>query len=59
MFFSLTLKERNWNTLEFYRKYQDYITPAGLAFFQSDWDPTVREFYHSVLGAYSRFHTYF
>ncbi|KAG6797650.1 39S ribosomal protein L38, mitochondrial [Apis mellifera caucasica] len=45
----LTLKERNWNTLEFYRKYQDYITPAGLAFFQSDWDPTVREFYHSVL----------
>ncbi|XP_003484651.1 39S ribosomal protein L38, mitochondrial [Bombus impatiens] len=47
----LQLKERNWNTLEFYRKYQDYLTPAGLAFFQSDWDPTVREFYHSVLDA--------
>ncbi|XP_006615534.1 39S ribosomal protein L38, mitochondrial [Apis dorsata] len=46
----LTLKERNWNTLEFYRKYQDYLTPAGLAFFQSDWDPTVKEFYHSVLN---------
>lgn len=53
MFFSLTLKERNWNTLEFYRKYQDYLTPAGLAFFQSDWDLTVKEFYHSVLSAYS------
>ncbi|XP_033183527.1 mitochondrial ribosomal protein L38 [Bombus vancouverensis nearcticus] len=47
----LQLKERNWNTLEFYRKYQEYLTPAGLAFFQSDWDPTVREFYHSVLDA--------
>ncbi|XP_043522800.1 39S ribosomal protein L38, mitochondrial isoform X1 [Frieseomelitta varia] len=47
----LQLKERNWNTLEFYRKYQDYLTPAGLAFFQSDWDSTVREFYHSVLNA--------
>ncbi|KAK1118499.1 hypothetical protein K0M31_014810 [Melipona bicolor] len=47
----LQLKERNWNTLEFYRKYQDHLTPAGLAFFQSDWDFTVREFYHSVLNA--------
>ncbi|KOC61450.1 39S ribosomal protein L38, mitochondrial [Habropoda laboriosa] len=45
----LQLKERNWNTLEFYRKYQDHLTPAGLAFFQSDWDPTVKEFYHSAL----------
>ncbi|CAK9802431.1 39S ribosomal protein L38, mitochondrial [Anthophora plagiata] len=45
----LHLKERNWNTLEFYRKYQDYLTPAGLAFFQSDWDPTVKEVYHSAL----------
>ncbi|CAD1470413.1 unnamed protein product [Heterotrigona itama] len=47
----LRLKERDWNTLEFYRKYQDHLTPAGLAFFQSDWDPTVKEFYHSVLDA--------
>lgn len=44
------LIERNWNTLEFYRKYQDDLTPAGLAFFQADWDPSVKEFYHSVLG---------
>ncbi|CAL7943984.1 unnamed protein product [Xylocopa violacea] len=47
----LQLQERNWNTLEFYRKYQDDLTPAGLAFFQSDWDPTVKEFYHSALNA--------
>ncbi|XP_034175192.1 mitochondrial ribosomal protein L38 [Osmia lignaria lignaria] len=46
----LRLTDRDWNTLKFYQKYQDYLTPAGLAFFQSDWDPTVTKFYHSVLG---------
>lgn len=46
----LRLADRDWNTLNFYRKYQDYLTPAGLAFFQSDWDPTVTKFYHSTLG---------
>ncbi|XP_053970700.1 39S ribosomal protein L38, mitochondrial [Hylaeus volcanicus] len=45
----LQLNERNWSTLEFYRKHQDHLTPAGLAFYQSDWDPTVTEFYHSTL----------
>nr|XP_033331815.1 39S ribosomal protein L38, mitochondrial [Megalopta genalis] len=47
----LQLKERNWNTLTFYQKHQDDLTPAGLAFFQSDWDHTVTEFYHSSLDA--------
>ncbi|XP_076686200.1 mitochondrial ribosomal protein L38 isoform X2 [Andrena cerasifolii] len=46
----LQLKERDWNTLEFYRQHQDHLTPAGLAFFQSDWDPTVKQFYQSTLG---------
>ncbi|XP_043248383.1 39S ribosomal protein L38, mitochondrial [Colletes gigas] len=45
----LRLDDRDWNTLEFYRKYQDRLTPAGLAFYQSDWDPTVTQFYHSML----------
>ncbi|XP_076286146.1 mitochondrial ribosomal protein L38 [Lasioglossum baleicum] len=47
----LQLEERNWTTLEFYREYQDDLTPAGLAFFQSDWDSSVTEFYHSSLDA--------
>lgn len=47
----LQLSERNWNTSAFYRKYQDYITPAGLAFFQSDWDFTVKEFFHTKLDS--------
>ncbi|KAL2714158.1 hypothetical protein V1478_016715 [Vespula squamosa] len=42
----LSLSERDWNTLDFYREHQDYITPAGLAFFQSDWDQSLSDFYH-------------
>lgn len=38
--------------MEFYRQHQDHLTPAGLAFFQSDWDPTVKQFYHSTLGTH-------
>lgn len=45
----LNLEERNWRTLDFYRKYQDHLTPAGLAFFQSDWEPSVKEFYFNTL----------
>ncbi|XP_011169405.1 39S ribosomal protein L38, mitochondrial [Solenopsis invicta] len=45
----LNLEERNWRTLEFYRKYQDQLTPAGLAFFQSDWEPSLKEFYYNTL----------
>ncbi|XP_024893297.1 39S ribosomal protein L38, mitochondrial [Temnothorax curvispinosus] len=45
----LNLEERNWRTLDFYRKYQDHLTPAGLAFFQSDWEPSLKEFYYNTL----------
>lgn len=45
----LNLNKRNWKTLDFYKKYQDKLTPAGLAFFQSDWDSSLKEFYHNTL----------
>ncbi|CAL1687249.1 unnamed protein product [Lasius platythorax] len=45
----LNLEERNWKTLEFYKKHQDQMTPAGLAFFQSDWDSSLKEFYYDTL----------
>lgn len=35
---------------EFYRHFQDFITPAGLAFFQSDWDDSLTDFFHKTLG---------
>ncbi|XP_020297056.1 39S ribosomal protein L38, mitochondrial isoform X1 [Pseudomyrmex gracilis] len=46
----LTLEERNWKTLDFYKKHQDQLTPAGLAFFQSDWDSSLKDFYYSTLN---------
>ncbi|XP_066601272.1 large ribosomal subunit protein mL38 [Prorops nasuta] len=45
----LNLNDRNWNTLDFYKKYQDYLTPAGLAFFQANWDLSLKDFYHNKL----------
>ena len=44
------LSKRTFNTFEFYSKMQDVITPAGLAFFQSDWDKSLTDFYHNVLS---------
>lgn len=43
------MEKRTFTTYDFYRKYQEDITPAGLAFFQSDWDSNVKDFYHNVL----------
>ncbi|XP_033123725.1 39S ribosomal protein L38, mitochondrial-like [Anneissia japonica] len=43
------LHKRTFDTLEFYRKYQDVITPAGVSFFQCRWDTTVTDVFHHVL----------
>ncbi|XP_039440149.1 39S ribosomal protein L38, mitochondrial [Culex pipiens pallens] len=43
------LAKRTFQTVEFYRRFQDEITPAGLAFFQADWDQSLVGFYHDVL----------
>ncbi|XP_061703871.1 large ribosomal subunit protein mL38 [Cydia pomonella] len=43
------LATRTFETREWYQKYQDNITPAGLAFYQTDWDYTVKDFFHNVL----------
>lgn len=45
----LSLKERTFHMYDFYKDRQDKITPAGLAFFQTDWDYTLTNFYHDVL----------
>ncbi|XP_055031582.1 large ribosomal subunit protein mL38 isoform X3 [Misgurnus anguillicaudatus] len=44
------LKQRTFRTLDFYREYQDKITPAGLAFFQSQWDESVTNTFHELLN---------
>ncbi|XP_071490259.1 large ribosomal subunit protein mL38-like isoform X1 [Diadema antillarum] len=43
------LQERTFSTLEFYRLHQDRITPTGLGFFQSRWDPSVQQTFHQTL----------
>lgn len=45
----ILLEERTFSTLDFYRERQDKLTPAGLAFFQSDWDNSLTDFYHKTL----------
>ncbi|KAG9350366.1 hypothetical protein JZ751_026721 [Albula glossodonta] len=45
-----SLKQRTFKTVEFYRKHQDIMTPAGLAFFQCQWDESVTETYHNLLN---------
>ncbi|XP_075033909.1 large ribosomal subunit protein mL38 [Mixophyes fleayi] len=44
-----SLKLRTFKTLDFYRKYQDKMTPAGLAFFQCKWDDSVTHVFHHLL----------
>ncbi|RXN01652.1 39S ribosomal protein L38, mitochondrial [Acipenser ruthenus] len=45
-----SLESRTFQTFDFYRKHQDYMTPAGLAFFQSQWDDSVTHTFHHLLN---------
>ena len=41
------LEKRTFDTFDFYKKFQDNITPSGLAFFQAKWDESVRDVFHN------------
>jgi len=43
------LAARTFSTYQFYRDLQDLMTPCGLAFFQSNWDSSLTDFFHNVL----------
>ncbi|XP_016993093.2 large ribosomal subunit protein mL38 [Drosophila takahashii] len=43
------LEKRSFSTLDFYRQHQEQLTPAGLAFYQTNWDESLTQFYHDVL----------
>ncbi|KAJ1130154.1 hypothetical protein NDU88_008510 [Pleurodeles waltl] len=45
-----SLQKRTFKTLDFYRKHQDNMTPAGLAFFQCQWEESVTHVYHQMLN---------
>jgi len=43
------LTERTFSTFDFYSKFQDDLTPAGLAFGQTDYEASLRNFFHNKL----------
>ncbi|XP_028989018.1 39S ribosomal protein L38, mitochondrial [Betta splendens] len=45
-----SLADRTFKTVDFYRKHQDNMTPAGLSFFQCQWDESVTNTFHSTLN---------
>ncbi|EOA92702.1 39S ribosomal protein L38, mitochondrial [Anas platyrhynchos] len=45
-----SLKMRTFSTFDFYRKHEDSMTPAGLAFFQCQWDSSVTWVFHQLLS---------
>lgn len=47
---SHSLKMRTFSTFDFYRKHEDAMTPAGLAFFQCQWDSSVTQVFHQLLS---------
>ena len=44
------LNERTFSTNQFYIENSENIKPAGLAFFQSDWDESLTDFFHHKLN---------
>ncbi|XP_015269954.1 PREDICTED: 39S ribosomal protein L38, mitochondrial [Gekko japonicus] len=44
-----SLKMRTFRTFDFYKKHQTVMTPAGLAFFQCQWDDSVTHVFHQLL----------
>ncbi|XP_061665768.1 39S ribosomal protein L38, mitochondrial isoform X2 [Syngnathoides biaculeatus] len=44
-----SLVDRTFKTVDFDRKHQDSMTPAGLAFFQCQWDESVTSTFHNTL----------
>ncbi|XP_061562277.1 39S ribosomal protein L38, mitochondrial [Phycodurus eques] len=45
-----SLVDRTFKTVDFYRKHQDSMTPAGLAFFQCQWDESVTSTFDNTLN---------
>ncbi|XP_025715550.1 large ribosomal subunit protein mL38 isoform X1 [Callorhinus ursinus] len=43
------LAQRTFHTFDFYKKHQEAMTPAGLAFFQCRWDDSVTRIFHQLL----------
>ncbi|KAK3085551.1 hypothetical protein FSP39_005213 [Pinctada imbricata] len=45
----ISLDQRTFQTAEFYKHYEDDITPAGISFFQCEYDESVRDVFWDIL----------
>jgi large subunit ribosomal protein L38 len=46
---AVDLSRRTFQTSDFLQKFDGQLTPAGLSFFQSDYDSSVKQVFHDVL----------
>jgi large subunit ribosomal protein L38 len=47
---SSLLNERSFKAADFFSTYKNDIKPVGLSFFQTEWDISVKEFFHNKLS---------
>ena len=45
----MNLADRTFRNRDFFNYHQNVLIPAGLAFFQSDYDSSLKNFFHNVL----------
>lgn len=46
----MSLEKRTFRTFDFFSKLCSDLRPAGLAFYQVAWDPSVKHVFHNILG---------
>ena len=49
---SSSLAERSFKAAEFHSNYKNDLTPVGLAFFQTEYDLSVKNIFHNVLSMF-------
>ena len=47
---SSLLGERSFKAADFFQTYKNDLSPVGLSFFQTEWDLSVKEFFHNKLS---------
>ena len=48
----LQIKDRHFNCKQFFSKFEAHMKPVGLSFFQTEWDLSVKDFFHKTLSLY-------
>lgn len=47
---SVSFEQRNFSNKKFFAKYEEQLVPVGLSFFQTEWDLSVRSYFHNTLS---------